>query len=133
MQRLNRHLNMKTAFLVALGSSVLVLAGCGKKEAAESASPPPDATAGATPAEAAAAPTAATLSSIDSAIKSGAVDQAASSILAVQNSQRQMSVDDSLKVNDRMRQLQVRIAEMMASGDPRAKQAAQMLQSTRPR
>jgi PBP1b-binding outer membrane lipoprotein LpoB len=133
MQKPDLHLKMKTTFLVALGSSALFIAGCGKKEAAESAAPTPDATAEANQGGAAAAPTAATLSSIDSAIQSGAVDQAASSILAVQNSQRQMSVDDSLKVNDRMRQLQVRIAEMMASGDPRAKQAAQMLQANRPR
>jgi hypothetical protein len=127
---------MKSILSVLLISSATIMVGCGKKEAATQV-PAASASAETATAEAAAAaetaPVTSTLTSIDSAINTGALDQAAASIIAVRNSGRQMSIDESLKVNDRMRQLQVKIAEMMASGDPRAQQAARMLQANQPR
>jgi hypothetical protein len=128
---------MKHIISFSLICAALFSAGCGKKEAQAPIAPSSASTSEGAAAEAATAaetaPVTTTLTSIDSAINTGALDQAAASIIAVRNSNRPMTVDESLKVNDRMRQLQVKVAEMMASGDPRAKKAAQMLQASQPR
>jgi hypothetical protein len=126
--------------LVLVPAALLI--GCGKKETAQSQPdvPPPATTAeAAQPAPAAAVPQIAPSSApinmlaIEKDIKDGAVDRAAAALLAARQTPRPMTVDESLKVNDQMRQLQLRVAQMIASGDPRAKQAAEMLKRYQPR
>ena len=135
-----------TPFILRISASTLslllaaTLAGCGKKEPAPpAASAPADSGSAAQPAAgAAAAPTAtapipaasadttAALAASDAALKAREYDRAALAILAVQR-QKQLTEQQAQAAHNQMLRLQSDLANAIASGDPKAKAAAEIL------
>ena len=113
------------------------LSGCSKKEAAVSApetpvAPVAEAPASApTPAVSAASAAAMTraLADADAALKAHAYDQAVQAMLAVQK-HRQLTDQQAQEAHNRMVGLQSSLAAAVASGDPNAKAAAELLRQS---
>ena len=134
-----------TPFILRISASTLslllaaTLAGCGKKEPAPpAASAPADSGSAAQPAASAAAPaasapipaasadTTAALAASDAALKAREYDRAAVAILAVQR-QKQLTEQQAQAAHNQMVRLQGDLANAIASGDPKAKAAAEIL------
>jgi len=133
-------------FILRISASTLslllaaTLAGCGKKEPAPpAAAAPADPGSAAQPAASAvAAPTAsapipaasadttAALAASDAALKAREYDRAATAILAVQR-QKQLTEQQAQAAHNQMVRLQGDLANAIASGDPKAKAAAEIL------
>jgi hypothetical protein len=122
------------AFLLAA-----IIAGCGKKEPAPPAAAAADPGSAAQPAaDAVAAPsprapipaassdTTATLAAADAALKAREYDRAAAAILVVQH-QKQLTEQQAQAAHNQMVRLQRDLAGAIASGDPKAKAAAELL------
>lgn len=133
----------KLAFIPVLAGA-LCLSGCGKKEApvAETASTNAVAAAPAT----AAAPRDETgftvtpvfdnggtvnFNSVDNLLQQGQFDQAVLSVLSAQRGGKG-SVDDSLKLQRKMQDIQADVIRRAAAGDQRAIEAMKLLRKTAP-
>jgi hypothetical protein len=116
--------------LLVAGGALLLLAGCGKKEAA-APSPGPDQTAvqpaqpeaAATPAPAAAPDS--RLTESQTALAARDYDRAAEALIALQRTQ--LNEQQAAAAAAQMRQLQSSLAGAVAGGDPKAIAAAQRL------
>jgi hypothetical protein len=128
-------MKFKLSFTAAAGSVVLaaLLAGCGEKESALSA-PPVEAPVPvqAQPAGNAAAPSVPAsvapdqrLQETQAALKAGEYDKAAATLVALQRTQ--LNEQQAAAAAAQMKQLQSSLASALASGDPRAKAAADRL------
>lgn len=131
-----RHL---TAPMLALLVAVTA-AGCSKKEVKPAVVPPADASADAPaaatppPATPAASIPASTdvqrsFAEADAALNAGAYEKAAQNLLAVQR-QAQLTEQQAQAARNRMVGLQQSLAAAIASGDPNAKAAAELLRSS---
>jgi len=128
---------MKQMALAAL--AVVVFAGCSKKaEPAPAAVPPEAGNAAPAAAETAHArpvsissptDTSAALSAANAALKSREYEQAARNLLAVQ-AQKNLSDQQAAAAKEQMNQLQRSLAGAVASGDPKAKAAAELLRAS---
>ena len=119
-------------------SVVTLAAGCGKQKelpAPETPAAAPAETPAAAPAAAPVAQPVAgavdvnqSFAAADAAMKAKAYDKAVQAMLAVQN-QRQLSDQQAEAARNRMIGLQASLAQAVASGDPSAKAAADMLRA----
>jgi hypothetical protein len=131
---------MKTRALIlpCLLAAVVSMTGCGKKEeappvqpaAAPQETPPPVAQAPAAPSQPAIYqevnnPNEA-LKTAQTAMKSQDYEAAAANLIVVQRS-KQITADQAAAARQRMVELQAALAQAQASGDPKAKAAAEML------
>ncbi len=128
---------MRKAILIGCLGSLVFLSACGKKEepAPQAAAPEPKQEA--QPDQAAAAPAANVnvqkeMAKADTAIKQHDYEVAADSLLKAQFSQQPMTVKQKDDHYNKMRALQVEIANAMMRGDPKAKKAAELLKQSRP-
>lgn len=112
----------------------LFIAGCGKKDEASTSSSAAPSTAATAPAENNSQPTGAVidakpvLAKIDSAYKAREYDEAAEALLALQR--QKLSEQQALEARNRMIQFQRDLAGAVASGDPKAKAAADKLRAS---
>ncbi len=127
--------NLLLAASLAL-TLLLAVSSCGKKEASAPA-PDPVAAAPATAAPAGAAPVAPTQTAVlpdarlaesQAALKARDYDKAAAALIAVQRAK--LNDQQAAAAAAQMRQLQSSLAEAVASGDPRAKAAADRLRQS---
>jgi hypothetical protein len=121
----------------AMGLAALLMTGCGKTstEEAEAATPAPGAATEAqpispttSPAPAAAAPTV-HLQESKTALGAGDYEKAAAALISAQQ-QANLSAQQAEAVAAQMRQLQSSLASAVASGDPKAKAAAEKLRQS---
>jgi len=122
-----------------LALALAVLAGCSKKAeqppsvappAAGNAAPPSAQSATTRPVNAAnSADASAVLAAAEAALKAREYEQAAKNLLAIQ-AQKNLSEQQALAARDQMVQLQRGLAGAVASGDPKAKAAAELLRAS---
>src|SRR5258706_5873480 len=112
---------------------VLIIASCGKKEDTAAPAPSTPASSASAPAENNAQSGAVidakpVLAKIDTAYKAKQYDEAADALLALQR--LQLSEQQALEARNRMIQFQRDLAGAVASGDPKAKAAADKLRAS---
>ncbi len=113
---------------------VLIIASCGKKEDTAAPAPSTPASSASAPAENNAQSGGAVidakpvLAKIDTAYKAKQYDEAADALLALQR--QKLSEQQALEARNRMIQFQRDLAGAVASGDPKAKAAADKLRAS---
>jgi hypothetical protein len=132
----------RSSFSVAIMVLITALVnGCGKKEPETVPAPAGETstTVATQPASQpqAGAPAASTQASVNSrltdaqaAMKAKDYERAVATLLAVQNQRQPLSVEQAQAVRNQMVQLQQNVAAGVASGDPKAKAAAEMLRQS---
>ena len=119
----------------ALVLAIALTSGCSKKETAtvttapEEAVPAAQAPAPVAPAPAAAPATdpSASLAAAQAAMQKQDYERAAAALLSAQNQRQPLTAEQAMAVRNQMVQLQQNLAAGVASGDPKAKAAAEML------
>ncbi len=130
---------------VSILSAALALSGCGKKDetsnnpSTPTPSPVPAAAATPAPNQDAGAATFAPIvnsgtvnfNSVDNLIQQGQYEQAVVSVITAQRS-GQASLEDSLKIQRKMQDLQAEVVRKAAAGDQKAIEAMKLLRGTAP-
>jgi len=112
-------------------SIIALLSGCSKKKeepAPQAATPPTNADPAATATPAAQIDAANALAATDAALKAKQYDQAVANLLKLQQ-QRNLTEQQAQALRDRQLRVQRDLAGAVASGDPKAKAAAEMLRA----